>query len=263
MTERTVDQTVAECARYWRDTGVPATQVSEMRDELADHLTEAVRAGQTVDAVVGSDLAEFAEEWASAYRNPHRVRTEQQTNDRSDTLWLWLTIGLLGIAFAIVAILAPKGTDVDAEQWRWIWVAAAVILAIGELLTVGFFLLPFAVGAAAAAILAFMGVAVPIQLVAFVVISIIFLIVLQRFARSDEKDYAEVEAGANRYVGRTAIVLQPIHKFDTSGMVKVGTEEWRATVDSEIDIPAGAQVMVTAVRGTRLVVEPVPPTVET
>ncbi len=263
MTERTVDQTVTECARYWRDTGVLAAQVSEMRDELADHLTEATHAGRTVDTVVGSDLAAFAEEWASAYRNPHRVRTARPANDRSNALWLWLTIGLFGIAFAVVAILAPKGTDVDAEQWRWIWVAAAVILAIGELLTVGFFLLPFAVGAAAAAILAFMGVSVPIQLVTFVIISIVFLVVLQRFARSDEKDYADVEAGANRYVGGTAIVLQEIHKFDTSGMVKVGTEEWRATVDSDIDIPVGAKVLITAVRGTRLVVEPVPPTVET
>jgi membrane protein implicated in regulation of membrane protease activity len=262
MTDRNADTIVVECARYWRDTGVPADQVTEMRNELDDHLAQATAAGQTIDSVVGTDLTVFAEEWASAYRNPMRVSTSGGSRDRSDTIWLWLTIGLLGGAFAVVALLAPKGADVDVEQWRWIWVAAAVILAIGELLTVGFFLLPFAVGAAAAAILAFMGVSVPIQLATFVAISVVSLVVLQRFARRDRDAGDTVLAGGNRYVGRSAIVLQTVHHFDTSGMVKVGTEEWRATVDSDIEIPEGARVKITEVRGTRLVVEPVPPTAE-
>jgi len=262
MTDRSADHIVAECTRYWRDTGVPSGQVSEMRDELADHLTQASSAGQTIDSVVGSDLSGFAEEWASAYRNPMRVSTSGGTRDRSNTIWLWLTIGLLGGAFAVVALLAPKGADVDVEQWRWIWIAAAIILAIGELLTVGFFLLPFAVGAAAAAILAFMGVSIAIQLVTFVVISVVFLVILQRFARRDQDGDDTVLAGGNRYVGRSAIVLKTVHHFDTSGMVKVGTEEWRATVDSDIEIPEGSRVIIAEVRGTRLVVEPVPPNAE-
>jgi membrane protein implicated in regulation of membrane protease activity len=262
MTELSIESTVAECARYWRDTGVAADQVTEMSNELTDHLAEATSAGQTVDSVVGADLTSFAEEWASTYRNPVKARIPQRTKDRSGAVWLWLTIGLFAIAFVFVAILAPKGTDVDAEQWRWIWVAAAVILAIGELLTVGFFLLPFAVGAAAAAILAFIGVPVPIQLITFVVISVAFLAVLQRFAKRDEENDDVAQAGGSRYVGREAIVLQVVDRFGTKGMVRVGTEEWRATIDSDIDIPVGAHVNVVEVRGTRLVVVPIPPTVE-
>ena len=259
VTDRNVDRTVNECARYWRDTGVPNDTVGEMRNELTDHLTEATTAGQSVDGVVGTDLAVFAEAWAAAYRGSARVDRREDNQTRSSALWIWLTIGLLGIAFAVVAILAPKGADVDAEQWRWIWIAAAVILSIGELLTVGFFLLPFAVGAVAAAILAFMGVSVPIQLVTFVVISVIFLAVLQRFAKQDQESDTPALAGAERYAGRKAIVLQPVGHFDTSGMVKMGTEEWRATVDADIEIPKGAVVNIVEVRGTRFVVEPLPP----
>ncbi len=259
MTNHSIDQIVDECARYWRDTGVPSERVGEMRDELADHLTEATAAGQTVDSVVGIDLAVFAEAWAAAYRGSARVNRREDERTWSSAIWIWLTIGLLGIAFAAVAILAPKGADVDAEQWRWIWIAAAVILAIGELLTVGFFLLPFAVGAAAAAILAFMGVSVPIQLVTFVVISVIFLAVLQRFAKSEQEGDVVASVGGTRYIGRTAIVLEPVRRLDTTGMVKMGTEEWLATVDSEIEIPKGAEVRITEVRGTRFVVEPIPP----
>jgi len=262
VTDRNVDQTVNECARYWRDTGVPGDTVGEMRNELADHLTESVAAGRSTDSVVGPDLAVFAEVWAAAYRGSARVSRQEDERTRSSALWIWLTIGLLGIAFAAVAILAPKGADVDAEQWRWIWIAAAVILSIGELLTVGFFLLPFAVGAAAAAVLAFMGVSVPIQLVTFVVISVIFLAVLQRFAKREQETDGPALAGADRYAGRNAIVLQPVGHFDTSGMVKMGTEEWRATVDADIEIPQGAVVRIVEVRGTRFVVEPIPPNVE-
>jgi membrane protein implicated in regulation of membrane protease activity len=262
MTDRSVDQTVAECARYWRDTGVPAVSVAEMRNELNDHLNEAVGAGQSVDQVIGPDLAAFAEEWAETYRNPATPPPPKEDRSGSSAIWIWLTIGVLGIAFAAVAILAPKGTEVDAEQWRWIWVGVAVVLSIGELLTAGFFLLPFAVGAAAAAVLAFLDVAVPLQLVTFVGISVVFLAVLQRFARQEQDDTVAAPAGANRFVGQLAVVIAPVKYLDTTGMVRMGTEEWRAQVDSDIVIPKGARVQIIEVRGTRLVVKPIPPTTE-
>ncbi|MEA2009134.1 MAG: NfeD family protein, partial [Actinomycetota bacterium] len=91
------------------------------------------------------------------------------------------------------------------------------------------------------------------------VISVIFLAVLQRFAKHEQESDVPALAGADRYVGRNAIVLQSVGHFDTSGMVKMGTEEWRATVDADIEIPKGAVVRITEVRGTRFVVEPIPP----
>ena len=121
---------------------------------------------------------------------------------------------------------------------------------------------PFAVGAAAAAVLAFLGVSVPIQLVTFVVISVIFLAVLQRFAKKEQDDTVAAQAGANRFVGKLAIVIEPVKYLDTTGMVRMGTEEWRAAVDSDIVIPKGARVEVVEVRGTRLVVKPIPPAAE-
>ena len=43
MTERTIDQIVAECERWWRSTGVPSDTVAEMKVELRSHLSEAQR----------------------------------------------------------------------------------------------------------------------------------------------------------------------------------------------------------------------------
>ncbi len=252
MTDRTIDEVLAGCERYWTSTGVPRQAVVEMRRELHTHLDAASREGKSVDAVVGPDLDAFAEEWAAAYRGtPAPVATKTP----SATTWIWLTIGILAVAFALIVILAPKEDTMDTDQWQWIWVGAAVILGIGELLTAGFFLLPFAVGAAAAAILAFLGVDFALQLVTFVVISVVFLAVLQRFARQEQSDGQE-PAGAGRYHGKHAIVLEPINRRTGSGTVRLDTEQWRATTDWDDEIPEGEEVVVTEVRGTRLVVEP-------
>jgi membrane protein implicated in regulation of membrane protease activity len=253
MSERTIDQVLAGCARYWRSTGVPADAIAEMRAELQTHLEAADLAGKPVDSVVGTDLDAFAEEWAAIYRN--EPAPNQAAPASAGSMWIWLTIGVLAIGFALMAILAPKGDNVDAEQWRWLWVGAAVVLGIGELLTAGFFLLPFAVGAAAAAILAFMGVGFPLQLVTFVIISVVFLAVLQRFARQEQSDGTE-PAGAGRFRGKKAIVIEPINRRAGTGSVRMETEQWRATTDGDEEIPAGEEVVISEVRGTRLVVEP-------
>lgn len=260
------ERVVAECERYWRSTGVPPETVDEMKVELISHLNEARAEGKTIQAVVGPDLAAFAEEWAAEYRPPRATRTpaptkttktRQQTNRR-----LWITIGLAVVAFIALMAVIPKEENVDAENWQWIWVVAAVVLAIGELLTAGFFLLPFAVGAAAAAILAFAGASPVWQLLAFTIISVGFLVLLQRFARRREDDDLPARAGADRYHGRTAIVVEPVYRLTGAGQVRMETENWRATTDSDQEIPAGVEVRVIEVRGTRLVVEPIEPSVD-
>jgi membrane protein implicated in regulation of membrane protease activity len=262
VTDRTVDQIVADCERWWRSTGVPVDAVAEMKAELRSHLIEADREGKSLEDVVGNDLAAFAEEWAAEFRptiqvarnTPGRAAPTSQSSKR----WTWISIGVVGLAYLAIVILAPKEEAVDAESWRWIWVGAAVVLAIGELLTAGFFLLPFAVGAAAAAILAFLGVSPVVQLLVFTVMSIVFLVVLQRFARRED-EVEQLAVGAKRYSGRTAIVYVPVNRLTGSGMVRMETEEWRATTDLDTEIPEGAEVRVVDVRGTRLVVEPIRP----
>ena len=253
MTDRTIDQVLSGCTRVWEASGVPAQTIADMRSELHAHLDAAARAGKPVDAVVGTDLNSFAEEWAEIYGGS--LGQPDSTTFSSTSKWIWLTMGTLAVAFAVMAVLAPKGDTMNADQWQWIWVGIAVVLGIGELLTAGFFLLPFAVGAAAAAILAFLGVNLGLQLVTFVVISVVFLAVLQRFAREEQRDGPE-PAGAGRFPGKHAFVLEPVNRVEGTGSVRVDTEQWRATTDGDEEIPVGDEVVVTEVRGTRLVVEP-------
>jgi membrane protein implicated in regulation of membrane protease activity len=70
-------------------------------------------------------------------------------------------------------------------------------------------------------------------------------------------DSDEAQEGANRWVGRLAVVLEEIPSgAHATGRVRVERDEWRAETDAGIPIQAGEQVEVLAVRGTRLVVAP-------
>jgi membrane protein implicated in regulation of membrane protease activity len=127
-------------------------------------------------------------------------------------------------------------------------------MGIGEIFTAGFFLLPFAIGAAAAAVLAWLSVGLLVQWLVFFGVSLVALVFLRRFiSRQDEADQPQV--GANRWIKSKGLVLEAIDPITTAGMVRIGGEEWRAT--SDVAIPTGTQVIVQEVRGAKLVVTPI------
>lgn len=144
----------------------------------------------------------------------------------------------------------------DNEVWRWLWTIFAIVMGIGEIFTAGFFLLPFAIGAASAAILAWAGTGILAQWLVFFGVSIVSLAYLRRFiTRQDEAEQPKV--GANRWVGAEGIVLEDIDPHTGAGMVRVATEEWRATALQPI--PKDARIIVNEVRGARFVVDPLEP----
>jgi membrane protein implicated in regulation of membrane protease activity len=145
------------------------------------------------------------------------------------------------------------------SDWVWVWIGAAVVLAFLELITPFlFFMISFAAGAALAAVAAALDAPVALQWVVFVVASAASLLVLVPIGRRlavSESD--EAHEGASRQIGRVAVVLDPIPAatHDT-GLVRLERQRWRAETDAEVPIPAGSQVEVISVRGTRLVVAP-------
>jgi len=152
------------------------------------------------------------------------------------------------------------------EQWRWLWLFAATFFAIAEMVTpVSFFMAPFAVGSLAAAVLAFAGVSVPIELIVFLVVSIATLIALRPLARRLDRQAIDDGVGSRRLIGRPATVTRDIPAGDEVGMVRVDREEWRAQSFDRTPLAEGSAVRVADVQGTRLIVAPVdlPPTPRT
>jgi membrane protein implicated in regulation of membrane protease activity len=143
----------------------------------------------------------------------------------------------------------------DPDAWRWIWLIGSVTFAVGEIFTAGsFFLAPFAIGAAVAALLAFGGAGISIGWAAFLGVSVATFVALRPLARRMDQGGPVLGLGAHRQIGASARVVQAIGGPDEAGQVLLGAEQWRAeSVDGEL-IPIGAAVSVVEVRGTRLVV---------
>jgi membrane protein implicated in regulation of membrane protease activity len=145
----------------------------------------------------------------------------------------------------------PSGPELEIL----VWVVVAVIAGIGELLTGSFFLLPFAIGAVAAALAAAFGGELPLVLSLFLVVSLGSLLWLRRMADRANKQAPVIQAGAGRYVGAVGSVTAAI-EGSTEGRVQLDGQAWRALSVDRQPIATGTRVRVVEVRGTALIVEP-------
>jgi membrane protein implicated in regulation of membrane protease activity len=144
------------------------------------------------------------------------------------------------------------------DTWRWIFLVVAVGFTLGEIAVAGsFFLLPFAAGALAAAVAAFLGVGVALDWLVFVAVSASSSAVLWPLRKRLDSRSPQSSIGANRWVGREALVLRDIPGVvGETGLVRLDREEWRAESLVGVPIAAGSKVLVSRVDGTRLVVLP-------
>jgi membrane protein implicated in regulation of membrane protease activity len=137
-----------------------------------------------------------------------------------------------------------------------LWVIAAVLLAIGELLTPGlFFLGPVALAAVGAAITAGIGGGIVLQLIVFIAVSLASLAFLRPIARRHLHMPALTRTGTAALVGTKAVVLQRVDA--NGGLVRIGGEEWSARAFfEEQSLEPGARVEVAKIEGaTALVFE--------
>jgi membrane protein implicated in regulation of membrane protease activity len=145
----------------------------------------------------------------------------------------------------------------DPDGWLWVWLLGALFFALGEIFTpVMFFLLPFAVGALGAGLLAALDVNLAAQWAVFVFGSLAAFFALRPVARRLDQQGHDEGIGSRRLVGQDAMVLEDIPGPGDIGLglVRVGREEWRAESTDGTPIPTGSQVRVADVRGTRVVV---------
>ncbi len=260
--QKSADEITAQCDEYWRRTRVPADVMPRLHRELAAKLEDAQRRGKSPRHVVGRNLAMFAETMASQYRVPPPTHPPVSPSQRARQRWVdfipaygWV-VPIVGFA-VLLMMFGPKEDAVeDPDFWRWLWLGIAVVLGVGEMLTAGFFMLPFAIGAAIAALLAWADVSLTVQLVVFITTSLIAVVALRRFAWSDHEPSYPV--GVKRFVNARGVVVEPIDPAQVSGRVRIGPgETWRAMSAHGKAISTGTPIRVIEVDGTHLVVEPV------
>ena len=140
------------------------------------------------------------------------------------------------------------------DEWV-IWLIVAVAFAVGEVLTLSFFLGPFAVGALVAALVSALGVGLVGSGIVFLVVSTLALLTLRPVARRHLRQPAALRTGTAALVGRTATVVEEVS--GGAGCVKLEGEVWTARpFDDDAVIEAGRRVHVIEIRGaTALVAE--------
>ncbi len=136
-----------------------------------------------------------------------------------------------------------------------IWVIAACGLAVGEMLTMGLFLAPFAAGALLAGGVAALGAGLVISLIVFIVASTALLTIARPIARSHKRVPPALRTGTAALVGKQAIVLERIANHEGVGCVKINGEVWTArSFDDDDVIEPGSRVQVMDIRGATALV---------
>lgn len=137
---------------------------------------------------------------------------------------------------------------------EWVaWVIVAVAFAVGEILTMGFFLGPFAIAAAITAIISAAGAPLLVSGIVFLAISAAAMYGLRPIVRRHTRLPAELRTGTAALVGKTATVVERVD--GDGGCVKLEGEMWTAKtyLDDEV-IEPGVRVQVMEIRGATALV---------
>ncbi len=147
----------------------------------------------------------------------------------------------------------------EPEVWRWVWLAASAAFIVGEITVAGtFFLLPFGLGAAVAAVFVFSGAGSAMGWFIFVIVSLVASIAVRPIVRRLNATVDPISVGAERLIGQAGVVIRDLSAdADRMGAVRVGREEWHAESSDGIDLPTGTAIEVIDILGTRAIVRPV------
>jgi len=136
-----------------------------------------------------------------------------------------------------------------------IWLIILVACIIIEIVTMGLTTIWFAGGALLAAIAAAFSAPLWLQILLFLIVSLVLLYLTRPVAvKYFNKD--RVKTNAESLVGQQAIVISEIDNLQGIGQVTVGRQEWSArNVDDNKALPVGSVVIVRAISGVKLIVE--------
>ena len=138
------------------------------------------------------------------------------------------------------------------DEWV-LWLIASVVFAVGEVLTLGFFLAPFAFGALVATLLSALGGGFVISGLAFLAVSTLAFAAVRPIARRHMRLPAELRTGTAALVGKAGTVVDTV--TCAGGSVRIDGEVWTARpYDEDETFDAGQRVRVLQIRGATALV---------
>jgi membrane protein implicated in regulation of membrane protease activity len=144
----------------------------------------------------------------------------------------------------------------SANLWQ-LWAILAVVCLIVELMTGGFFIICFAIGAVAAALTTLFG-GLALQVVVFIIFSAVSVFMVRPFAlRYLHENKPAPVSNADALLGRVGRVSETI-VAGGFGRVAIDGDDWKAqATGTDTDIAEGSLVQVTGRESIIIDVEPV------
>ena len=143
-----------------------------------------------------------------------------------------------------------------------VWTVAAVVFLIVEAVTAAMNSIWFVAGSLAGLAAAALGAPIWTQALLFVAVSgLCFAILYPRLKDLLRKD--RQPTNADMVLGQECVVTQRVDNLAGTGAVSVGGKTWSARSADGQTIEAGAVVTAVSIQGVKLMVAPVPQTVET
>lgn len=137
----------------------------------------------------------------------------------------------------------------------YVWLLILLVCIIVEFISMGLTTVWFAGGALVAIIAAALHVPIAFQVALFLIVSILLLIFTRPIAvKYFNKD--RIRTNAESMIGRQAIVISEINNLEGIGQVTVNGMEWSARSMDDTEIAVGEVVIVRAINGVKLIVEP-------
>ena len=137
-----------------------------------------------------------------------------------------------------------------------IWLIILIVMIVIELATMGLTTIWFAGGSLVATVAAACSAPIWLQITLFFVVSMVLLwftrpIALKYFNRG------RIRTNVEAMIGRQGIVTSEINNIEGTGEVKIDGMEWTArTLMDGMVIPVGTIVVVHAVNGVKVIVQP-------
>ena len=138
-------------------------------------------------------------------------------------------------------------------MWQ-VWLIIAGLFFVGEMITVGFLVFWFGVGALIAMVVSFFTSNIIIQTTVFIISSAFLLLITKPFVKKFV-DVKSTNTNAFSIIGKKAFVIKEINSHSI-GQIKINGEVWSAETENNETIPEGSEVEIVRINGVKAIVKP-------
>lgn len=142
------------------------------------------------------------------------------------------------------------------KEMTLFWLGSMILLLVIEAATVNLMTIWFAFGALAALITSLLGGELWLQIVVFVMVTILTLVPTRKLAKKYFGKSRHQATNADVVIGKDCAVTEEIDNLYATGAVKCMGKEWSARSETDEKIATGEIVTAVAIEGVKLIVRP-------